>query len=54
VRESLAGLERVERVLGYRPLVRLEEGLRRTWDWFIGSRRAGAAHRPDARVTGAV
>jgi UDP-glucose 4-epimerase len=54
VRESLAGLERVGHVLGYRPLVRLEEGLRRTWDWFVGSRRTGAEPRPAARVTGAV
>lgn len=34
VRDSLASLERAERVLGYRPSVDLEEGLRRTWAWF--------------------
>jgi UDP-glucose 4-epimerase len=34
VRDSLASLQRAERVLGYRPLVGLEEGLRRTWEWF--------------------
>ena len=36
VRDSLASLERAERVLGYRPSVSLEEGLRRTWEWFVG------------------
>ena len=30
VRDSLASLERIEKVLGYRPLVPFEEGLRRT------------------------
>jgi UDP-glucose 4-epimerase len=34
VRDSLASLDRAERVLGYRPRVSLEEGLRRTWEWF--------------------
>jgi UDP-glucose 4-epimerase len=33
VRDSLASLERAERVLGYRPQVGLEEGLRRIWQW---------------------
>ena len=33
VRDSLASLERAQRVLGYRPQVSLEEGLRRTWTW---------------------
>jgi len=33
VRDSLASLERAERLLGYRPLVSLAEGLRRTWAW---------------------
>jgi UDP-N-acetylglucosamine/UDP-N-acetyl-alpha-D-glucosaminouronate 4-epimerase len=40
VRDSLASLERAERLLGYRPLVSLIEGLRRTWAWF--ERRAPA------------
>jgi len=35
VRDSLAGLERAREVLGYRPLISLEEGLARTWAWFI-------------------
>jgi hypothetical protein len=30
VRDSLASLERIGRVLGYRPLVRFDEGLRLT------------------------
>jgi len=34
VRDSLASLERAGQVLGYRPLVGLEDGLRRTWEWF--------------------
>jgi len=34
VHDSLASLERAERLLGYRPLVSLAEGLRRTWAWF--------------------
>jgi UDP-glucose 4-epimerase len=33
VKDSLASLERAERLLGYRPLVTLAEGLRRTWAW---------------------
>lgn len=36
VRDSLAGLDRAEAVLGYRPTVSLAEGLRRTWSW-LGS-----------------
>jgi len=34
VRDSLASLERAERLLGYRPHVSLAEGLGRTWAWF--------------------
>jgi UDP-N-acetylglucosamine/UDP-N-acetyl-alpha-D-glucosaminouronate 4-epimerase len=34
VRDSLAGLERAADRLGYRPGVRLVEGLRHTWEWF--------------------
>jgi len=34
VQDSLASLERAERLLGYRPRVSLTEGLRRTWGWF--------------------
>jgi UDP-glucose 4-epimerase len=39
VRDSLASLDRAERLLGYRPQISLEEGLRRTWTWFVESAR---------------
>ncbi len=35
VRDSQASLERAGQVLGYVPAVGLEEGLRRTWAWFM-------------------
>jgi UDP-glucose 4-epimerase len=41
VRDSLACLRRAEEVIGYQPLVRLDDGLRRTWEWT--QRQAGAA-----------
>ena len=41
VRDSLAGLRRAQRLLGYQPLISLAEGLRRTWTWF--ERRSVAA-----------
>ena len=34
VRDSLASLERATDRIGYRPDVRLVDGLRRTWEWF--------------------
>jgi UDP-glucose 4-epimerase len=34
VRDSQASLERAAQVLGYQPSVNVEEGLRRTWEWF--------------------
>jgi UDP-glucose 4-epimerase len=40
VRDSLAGLERAAERLGYRPEVRLPDGLRRTWEWFESRRAA--------------
>ena len=33
VRDSLAGLERAEAVLGYRPAISVRDGLARTWAW---------------------
>jgi UDP-glucose 4-epimerase len=47
VRDSLAGLERARRVLGYEPSVPLAEGLRRTWAWFARA-NAPAAEAADA------
>ena len=38
VRDSLASVERGEKLLRYRPLIALREGLERTWKWFKGSR----------------
>src|SRR6267143_3412872 len=41
VQDSLASLDRAAQVLRYRPVVGLEEGLRRTWTWFTeGASRA--------------
>ncbi len=42
VRDSQASLERAGRVLGYVPEVALEEGLRRTWSWFLSAARQAA------------
>ena len=39
VRDSLASLERIEKVLGYKPVVPFEEGLRRTVEATIGHGR---------------
>jgi len=35
VRDSQASLERASKVLGYQPMVDVEQGLGRTWDWFV-------------------
>lgn len=35
VRDSQASLERASKVLGYQPTVGVEQGLGRTWDWFV-------------------
>jgi UDP-glucose 4-epimerase len=35
VRDSQASLERASKVLGYQPTVDVEQGLGRTWDWFV-------------------
>jgi len=45
VRDSLASLERAERLLGYRPLVSLVEGLRRTWQWSESLTPLASSHR---------
>jgi UDP-glucose 4-epimerase len=45
VRHSLADLDRAARVLGYRPTVNLEEGMRRTWEWLNDSTGSVSAAR---------
>jgi nucleoside-diphosphate-sugar epimerase len=35
VRKTWANISKAKRLMGYKPLVGWEEGLRRTWDWFI-------------------
>ncbi|MDQ6888402.1 MAG: NAD-dependent epimerase/dehydratase family protein [Gemmatimonadota bacterium] len=45
VRDSLASLERVMKVLGYAPRVGLREGLRRAWAWIVSE--AGAPETAD-------
>jgi nucleoside-diphosphate-sugar epimerase len=50
VRDSLASLERIASLLGYAPSVRLEDGLRRTWDWF---RRSNGGTTTARAMTGA-
>ena len=42
VRDSLASLDRAQRLLGYHPSVSLEEGLRRTWAWLADGASAPA------------
>jgi nucleoside-diphosphate-sugar epimerase len=34
IRDSQADISLAQKVLGYKPLVGFEEGLRRTWDWY--------------------
>ena len=48
VRDSVAGLERAQRVIGYHPGVALKEGLRRTWAWFVDAQRAATPFQPAA------
>jgi len=45
VRDSLASLDRAERLLGYRPHVSLAEGLARTWAWFEREGSSAASRR---------
>jgi nucleoside-diphosphate-sugar epimerase len=40
VKHSLADLSRIEKNLGYKPLVNFEEGLRRTVEWYRGQSKA--------------
>ena len=50
VKDSLADLERAERLLGYRPLVSLAEGLRRTWQWMRHDAAPPAPERTSSTV----
>jgi UDP-glucose 4-epimerase len=43
VKHSLADLSRAEKLLGYRPKIHFEEGLRRTVDWYRKQMRAAQA-----------
>lgn len=43
VRDSLADISKAERLLGYRPLVDLEAGLRATVEWFASQQRSSAS-----------
>ena len=42
VKDSQADITRAKELLGYEPLIRLEEGLRRTIDWYQSQRADGA------------
>ncbi|MFN2398269.1 MAG: NAD-dependent epimerase/dehydratase family protein [Gemmatimonadaceae bacterium] len=48
VKDSLAGLENARAVLDYTPRVRLEEGLRRTWEWSVKKRNGGRGSGDEA------
>jgi UDP-glucose 4-epimerase len=58
VRDSLAGLERARRVLGYVPTVTLADGLQRTWEWTVQesaeptSGRNGKSEEGSRRLSG--
>jgi UDP-N-acetylglucosamine/UDP-N-acetyl-alpha-D-glucosaminouronate 4-epimerase len=43
VRDSQADISRAKQLLGYQPLVSLEEGLRKTVEWYRSEHTAGAA-----------
>jgi UDP-glucose 4-epimerase len=45
IRHSLADISAAHRLLGYRPKVDFETGLRRTLDWYRGSRKKSGARR---------
>jgi UDP-glucose 4-epimerase len=53
VRDSMASLERAQHVIGYHPHVTLEEGLQRTWEWFVDAHRPAAAFQRAAAVASA-
>jgi nucleoside-diphosphate-sugar epimerase len=41
VRDSLADISKARQLLGYEPSVSLEEGLRRTVDWYAAQQASG-------------
>jgi nucleoside-diphosphate-sugar epimerase len=41
IRDSQADISLAQKILGYRPLVYFEEGLRRTWEWYKAAYGAG-------------
>jgi UDP-N-acetylglucosamine 4-epimerase len=45
VRDSLAGLERTKRLLGYEVEIDIREGLRSTWEWFRANAASAEAPR---------
>ena len=49
IQDSLADISKAERLLGYRPQVRIGEGLERTLAWF--QTHQAFIHEPDERVT---
>ena len=51
VRDSLAGLERTRRLLGYEVEVGLRDGLQKTWDWFRENAAGQRAAAPAAAAT---
>jgi len=52
VRDSLASLDRAERLLGYRARISLEEGLRRTWTWLADGSKTLAYASADVTEKG--
>ncbi|RYD86817.1 MAG: LPS biosynthesis protein WbpP, partial [Sphingobacteriales bacterium] len=34
IRDSLADISKAQKLLGYNPKIRIEEGLKRTYEWF--------------------
>jgi nucleoside-diphosphate-sugar epimerase len=38
IRKTWADIRKAKKILGYKPRVSFEEGLRRTWEWFIEKR----------------
>ncbi len=39
IRNSLADISKAQRLLHYQPKIRIEEGLKTTFDWFTGNEK---------------